>query len=727
MSKPLVSVGLVLFGAIVGFLVGREFAGPRVDSPEVAPAAEVAVGPEGEPTPRPDGKPRADDGVKTATPNERPVLASVEEFVKSHPVPEPVRGDLSIEGQIRMPTGEAVEGVVVVAERSRDREWQSFQADRPPRPKGLKERIDDALDEYAFELSHRVETVSVSDGTYRLEGLVDGDYNLTAFKKGLRIDAATSSFGVAAAATVDWEAQLVVPVSVTVLTPSGEEPNEATVIATGSGRFDYTAVWRRTERIVWLPAGRFEIEAKMEDRPELRSEPQILTFVVGRVAAPLTLKLEARPRVSGRVIVPESFAFSYVTVYLLPHPGHTPTDEELLEASFSDSCHSDGNYAFSFTSLASRRYVLAVGNERIANRVEIEVSEEGLEYDIEWPPPELEDHMRLRAYAPDGTPTEIDRVQHEMGGQAVTPWEDLPLLVRKDKSYWIPKNVWPPGAKKPTARCFLVVESPFGQARVPYRFGEDDIRVEFEEPAYLTVILNDYRPTSRLSATLVGAESKALLFSHEEVSADGVAKFGALVPGRYDLRLRFVPSLQSVVELSVELRSGDNESRITLPTLHRLTIELGQRATDGVVSLFDENFSAFNFRLVSSNSVTLPGLAPGRYTLAYEATNVTEAMIVDVRSDQSVTFEPQPLRALEVVIDEAAGDLARAGLQSGDLIIGFRGREFESFDQMARTFRSWDGKVDLTIESGGQRVEAVVDADLLLSGSSGGRLIPVSR
>ena len=129
--------------------------------------------------------------------------------------------------------------------------------------------------------------------------------------------------------------------------------------------------------------------------------------------------------------------------------------------------------------------------------------------------------------------------------------------------------------------------------------------------------------------------------------------------------------------------------------------------------------------------VTFRLLPAGTYRLARREGSGAGEMTVTVPASGPVRFAPTRMNALRVTVDDPSSAMARAGLQTGDLVIGIDNMEFRNamhiqallFGAMAKS------RVTLIVLRKGARMEIPVEPARLMSldGPIGGDFTPTSR
>jgi hypothetical protein len=238
---------------------------------------------------------------------------------------------------------------------------------------------------------------------------------------------------------------------------------------------------------------------------------------------------------------------------------------------------------------------------------------------------------------------------------------------------------------------------------------EPTVVVRFEEPAMLTVKVEGVEGSGYEGRVDVGVFGGGVRRSGTSRSYEGGGEreLGPFVPGDYDLELRVrtgVHESATVATRKVRLRAGRNVETIGLTVL---TEGLGDevllhvRSEDGTWS---GSFAA------KDGSVRVEGLPAGTYSIRSRGGGRGQMTVV-VPAQDVVRFEARPVNALRVRIEDENGPVARAGLRTGDLIVGVDGKLFESEMDIQVKMMAAMGKesAKLMVQRGATRLEIALD------------------
>jgi len=290
---------------------------------------------------------------------------------------------------------------------------------------------------------------------------------------------------------------------------------------------------------------------------------------------------------------------------------------------------------------------------------------------------------------------------------------------------------------------FVIVTSPvYGQKKVEYQPAEtEELTVRFGEAAKLEVVLTGYVGTTLVGRILVNLvpRDRDAHYSHfdEEKIPDpgGRVELDPVPPGEYHLRVlvrRGRWSMDPIVVRPLTLKPGPNRETVALPALHSLVVLVPESRSDWRFDIArnsgDDRWLGIRVRKPEGGRLEYDLLTAGDYRITAHGGEGTkpERMLVMLPDDTQVRFAAQAFTALRVTIEDPAGNLSRAGLRSGDLVVAVDGKELEGEEQigavlaLARTKES----VALVVLRDGRQIE--IAADVRQHGA-GGSLDPAPR
>jgi hypothetical protein len=369
----------LIAGGLVGFVIGRG-AAPKPPSTDLP------------------GRERAEELAEEArSPEPAPIPAATAEtlgeILAALPKPRIPTGSGSITGRILTTEGAPVSGVLVRAT------WTSSgrggrRAGGPPRDRSLEERVRLLHRSHHLDRATRREARTAADGTYRIEGLVDGAYNVRAYSAGYQIWTRGRAFGVSPGAEVDFQARAIAGVTLEVLDPDGNLAREATITFTQETGFGGTTSsserWSSANRTVYAQPGTWSVQAKSGDHGEMVSEPETVTLEAGGEPPTATLRLRGRPGIRGSIRFEDGIDDGQYFVTTVRVPRGVEAGPGLLLTAARSAGHSiwpEGG-RFAITDLEPGLYVLGAtrGGGEVATWCEVEVTEGLVERDLVIPP-----------------------------------------------------------------------------------------------------------------------------------------------------------------------------------------------------------------------------------------------------------------------------------------------------------------------------------------------------
>jgi hypothetical protein len=305
-----------------------------------------------------------------------------------------------------------------------------------------------------------------------------------------------------------------------------------------------------------------------------------------------------------------------------------------------------------------------------------------------------------------------------------------------------------PGSLRPDGHFYVEVSvDELGSKRAEYVLAETrELTIRFEEPGRLTVTVAGYVGSGYEDAIDV---ELSRVEADGEVSRGGVGPGrarideegrwtkDAVAPGDYRIELHVRSgdhSAWTVSSTPVTIRPGENTKTVALPRLHTLTVlteDLPASARLRISSVGEgPRIGGGMPRSPTEGKVVFRGLPAGRYTVRTFGRGDAQ-MTVTLPGPSVVKFVAEEVNAISVRITDPDGLFARAGLRTGDLIVGIDGAEFDSMRKMyARMIlAAEEGPVKLLVLRGTAKVEISVDLSGLIEGERepGAQLEPASR
>ena len=659
-----------------------------------------------------------------------------------------------IHGRVAEPSGRGLAGVVVRARATislpDSASPEDIGAGAPPLD--LREAVQRAVEQHRTRNALLFETRSDASGAYRLEGLPDERFTLSAYLPDWWIEALGGESGVAIGSQVDFRARPVQRLEVAVFLPSGESPDSAVVHGSGGGLPERDFTWSPGAPHLRLPPGRYELRALAGATPssgqeayDLRSEPKVVDVVAGVEAPALRFDLVARAGVRGRVLVPRDGVIarsSYVRLVALG-PGGEPDLDALAESGQREWVGPSGDYAF--LDLQPGRYVVGAarsGAESIEAHAVVEIRDGVQRCDLALP--DLDRGRCLTVTVRDESGHTLDNVAFQLwhryaqgssssgrGALRTSEGEYLLVLDRETSAAYFDEGTDHEFALE-------VSHERYGRRSIELEPGRTRVDVSFSSAARLEVTVLGYGQglaQGRLSLYLRNDAGRSASSEDSTPASDGTAIFEAVEPGTYTLELsvRWRPGgsrwdQDAVVHSQpVTLAPGPNAVAVALPALHEVVVSFpeGEAGTPFQLAHESEAWGRRSAELDGEGRAVFSWVPGGRYRI--QCPTLSAQMEIDVPCGV-VAFEPRAIDALRVRIVDTAGALAALGFRDGDLIVGLEGEDFESLEDAYRIYRS--RVLTLAVLRGGARIElssVKMPQKLYDEGAVGGRLEPACR
>jgi hypothetical protein len=711
----------------------------RGDAPPVRPPGVHAPSDDPAPLRAPDEAPFRAGGASASRPGEgtiQPRKFDEAALLSESDSPLPASGTGTISGRIKTEKGEGLPGVVVRAEYQGNRqggqrsEWK--QGDGVPPDGDTPEAVQRYLDQITRSRAMRRETTTGPDGEFTLAGLLDDRYGIQAYLKGYLItsDRRDLQHSARPGVFVDFTAAKVIVVPVDVRLADGTSPKRAQV---------HVKVHNNTRSEEWRPArpelrfgaGSYSLSVTAGDHDEWRSESQNVVLKEDAAPPALSFRLNARTGIRGRIQVPKGYAVEGLSVFAVRYAGSSVPDETMLKRGQNYWANQWNGYEFNIHDIAAGTWMLGVGTwESIFTTKSVEV-EAGVVTEVVL---EITDAgasgIAVQVFAPDGAPVADASVRVYGAGQHWDSPEGFTVRPKKDGAWTIiPKKDQQGDAKE----WFIEVHSDrYGDKVVPMPVPPaGEVRIDLAEAASLEVTIRGYAGSGfegRLSVdvkSLAGKESQRRYYygrEEQQIGPDGRVTIKPLQPGRYRVELQFQQQRwnnSGVEQLEVDVGPGLNTVALSVPAIYALTVVCGADAAESWVNinLIGGNEERANHaRVTADGNATFEGLVAGTYRLSLygQKTRRQKTMKVTVPATGPVAFKEDVETALVVKALDAEGYLASAGLQTGDVITGADGSDFDG-SRPATTVMTGllAARKDLTIRytRSGKSSETTVDSE----------------
>ncbi|MCB9881384.1 MAG: hypothetical protein H6834_06305 [Planctomycetes bacterium] len=678
------------------------------------------------------------------------------------------RGDGAITGACRTINGRPLEGVLVRAfQEERQRSSYRYQPQRDP---SLAVDVEDEYERNLAEMleqvrrrrSTLVETRTDAEGRFVLRGLGDATHTVEAFLPGHEAKSAqgSRSSGVRPGGEVAFVLEPLYEVTIRVLMPNGELADRANVSIhqTNWGWGGQTYAWTPEQTRVWLGPGKVSIAARRDEEgePVHHAPGQDVILGPGMETAELTFRLESKIRLAGKILPgkPEDLHERTLTVRALRYKTEQPPD---LMAGNTDGSTArieveGDHWTFVYPELESGNYAFGLyeGSDKATSQVNLSVTESGEGPTFRLGDLDLSGWIRVRVLDPDGMPLDRANFRWTYEREGRTRNDGTYAKLGEDSVYLVRR----PGAEDPEMQGALFVSHGlYGEIRKEVRpWADQEVSVRYRGAATLRVNASSCMGTElaeRVRFELKGLgdeDGRRFAQTGRGLDANGGRTLGPLQPGEYLLELQVDVgswSFRPVQELPVTLTHGERVLDVVFPALHDLIVQIPSAVRGDErrvwLSLHEFDTGKRGKRITRMNvgtdgKTTFQALLPGTYELELGNSATEGSMVVNVPGSNPVVFAAVPQavpKALEVEIETLEGALARAGLRTGDLIVGIGSHAFEEPAQMTALFQGlpWasDDAMTLHVMRGGARQTLQVDPQLLRDRKAWGGVVRPER
>ncbi len=592
----------------------------------------------------------------------------------------------SITGFISNEKGVPIAGVQVKAlpiSKNPQREFTSLEDE-----KLLIDQILNAVETHRNHSLALVSSVTDENGWYQLDGIKKSTlYEIVPFHEGLKFKPADGSENENAriGSVVDFQAIPTATITLDIKFSDGKVP-DVSKIHVREGYKTRGIFWYPENPSISLPQGTYRLRAFFGSERTHMSEPKFLTISSSEQKVHLEMELQARNGIIGHVNAPIGEAPKSLHTYLLKLDGNPNVSNEELANKGVHRVAKGPYFKFWFKDLEPGNYLIGVGRfeKEIVTSHTVEIGEEFKSTEIELPALSPEDYLELTVLNPDGENLSNVKIWTESRG---VPIQSLPIT-RPDGKIWLLYS-------KDTDRSAehrIVAESTLYGRESTLGAGLTEATIQFKEPASLLVYLENYEKSAALGSVKItlrgGADRGNVNYRRswkdpilkKPLSQTGVQEFTSISPGEYTVwvNVNRTPTLSK----KVNLIPGENEVRLTLPSYYSLTV-----ITEGNhVMAYRRGGSTTNRVLFSNNNQNgrflFPLIEEGQYLIKVDGNG---SMPVDVYSNSEIAFQSElPAQAVPLRVAENDSNLARAGFQDGDLLLGI---EIEGQAQPASIFK----------------------------------------
>ena len=532
--------------------------------------------------------------------------------------------------------------------------------------------------------------------------------------------------------TVDFRARPVVWIRVSVVGADGTPPSTAMVIFKSESS-TRSHSWTPASPDIRIESNVYTVHARTDTGQTSPAREVVLK--VGEEPPQLVLELQSRPAVAGRVSF-EGEEPRRAYIWFQKHAGGAlPDGADLARGGGPrESLNASLDFRFNFTNLSPGTYVLGAGRTReFAELVElVVVADRPVEKNLHVPRPDPANYICVRVLDPDGQPLRRVRFQVQKdytgGGHRSGSIGSIP---QEDGTYWILRQVTKPDEPEVRRHVLVATSREHGSKDAEFRPDADStITIRFGDAASLELTVTGFRGSPFAPKLRVGlqkpSESSMYIPSGKSPDAEGRLTLGPVQPGSYELVLTVETDRHRSIPVSrtpVVLPKGVNRMTVPLPALYPLTVQVEDG--DGIRLMLrsvERGVPAVHIsKTVDKNGrATFDSLPAGDYTLTAMPLG---QMRISVPAAGVVRFTPRPVNALRVTITQPDGAMARAGFQTGDLVVGIDRTRFENLGHLQGLMTQARGKktADFMVVRSGQELVIQFDPRKFFSQEPGGR------
>jgi hypothetical protein len=578
-------------------------------------------------------------------------------------LPAPGEASGTIQGKVRSEGGTPLAGVLVRAVGSRPRPPGEGRARRDPLEEpDVSEQVRELLTAHRWREATRREARTDASGRYALGDLSDTSYSLVAGLEGYELEPVGRSTGVEPGQRVDFVAWKVVPVPLLVLLPDGATAGGATVEFETEGRGSTPSYWTPQHPAVPVRPGPNRVTASLQGPPEMRSPKETVVVEDGIEPPLVTLRLEGRTGIRGRVVFPEEEEPERAVVYLL----------RLLAAASgdADSLRRDGakiwvrrgwNFAFEQKDIPAGTYLLAAAWDDslpIAVTETVEVEAAIVERMLEFPPLDPNDFVLLRVLDPKGRLLRDVQIRTGFRGPKGSSSGNATTIAKEDGTFLVMHH--PPREEGVVEGVqWIQARSPlYGEEVAEYVRGRvGEVTIAFEEPALLHASVAGYAGSGhegslrlqlrKRSSGGPGGWSPFYEGDRRGLDEDGRQTFGPMQPGPYELVLgiRDEGNRYRPIEVApTNLAPGENRVTVSVPPLYRLTVLVEESRPGSQIQIEPRSYGRGGWnareRVGADGRATFQRLLAGDYRLSLLGSGKAARMSISLPGPEHVVFLP---------------------------------------------------------------------------------------
>ena len=663
-----------------------------------------------------------------------------------------------IRGRVLDEDGAPLEGVELVASvrsqgatnvTSRANSWMGA-----PEVKTLEQQMTDAAEAWAKSRANRHLARSDASGNFTLDSLVEGTYDVRAYKANWAIRA-DGQYETKTGSDMKFQALPVTELELDVRMPDSSVATDVVVQSVAEGFSTSFLEWspenpalRFSQKQVTLKAfsGITESGYLREDPRAAFCSDEFLVDLTSPQGSPMVIQLAGINGVSGTVTWElEDDNSSYSNVVAVRTESIAALDDSLpVMADYSVRARAG---QFHFSRMEPGTYAVGITDWRTkvflpGSVTFVEVGASIVPVSIHVPAPPSEGLLVLTCRDLDGKPVAIDRVTYDLrtgrsggsGGLTIKAGAGDTYLAKVDDFNRLDYMNWPAGA----SLHLLVISKEMGALPVTLSSGQLSLNLTFSPPVSLTVTVAGYESStnkSQLSVLLQEASAKLdrpldlrdYNGRGPKFTPDGVMVFPAVAAGTW--RVVLMSDNTELDFRTITIANADATVQLTAPVLYEQTIvaptllsgaRLSLDRVDGPPALYGDSQN-----LNADKRCRFSGLVAGTYEISYYGDNGAAAPVRIQVPGPEFVFEPKSPNAMIVKIVNEGGTLYLDGFRDGDIMTHINGKalaDLASMQMLLADFMAGDADVKVlrsgsTISVTMSKVEMTPNAEIKLGGT----------
>ena len=637
-------------------------------------------------------------------------------------------GDGEITGSVLDENGSPLANITVIATRSDLRLAEGETTDHigagAPPEDSLREALEKAAKSWAEGRDKRARVTTNGNGKFRLSGLTEGRYRVSAYKEGWVLNASGARECFPGDVLV-FRAMRVSPLTLGVTLPDGTKADEA-IVEISYGRSNEKAHWSTEEPTLRLSsprlqlrvfAGMLETREYQRDTKSLYRSEQMTVDAEALAGTTLEVVLEARPGIQGKLTKSwTGLDTSQVMIATLESEGEFKPEGP--HKNRQNTTVQSGE--FLFLDLEEGLYVVGIQDGRsskteLVNHQFVQVQDGLVQVDLDVPPPDASEHLLVRCLDPKGQPLSGVNLRSLATWDGGSDNNGLRPKMAPDGAYWVRKDsLGMPDYNAWAVRGKIVLTATsqlYGTQTAELTSAIGEVTILFTDPVSLSVNIAGYADLEykdEVSVHLMAQDSRGNYNSEVAstsgnyrrnnapvISKLGDIKFTSVAPGSYEAQLRKGGRWGGgdiIDKVAVILGGADSFVQLTPPRLHDFVVYAPGLPDRSYLILrpgspnSDDNNNSFgsfgyyggssgsNARLDSSKRAVFKNLKAGVYTLQNGWDG--EGVEVTVPSGEFV-FQPKMPNVIKIAISDKEGQMHKAGLRGGDVILSVNGVSVE--------------------------------------------------